>query len=293
MREKIRNDMGKQNYWGGSILKKFGAISLCALSLIITLSSCQNTQTVVEPEETQAEEVTTPLVEEPIAEVSESPVQGLIDYTDYPGVLDFGAYAGLPIGTKRKNSFSYKDVEPSTVESYIESLKSNGFVGETNSGITSLKNDKYEVQIIDGTIFSIYIYDFDVSNPRITPPPVKTSTQTRTTPPPVETSNPNPTNYSTQTIGEKNALESAKSYLNVLSFSYSGLIDQLEFDGYSHSEAVYGADNCGANWNEQAALSAERYLNVMSFSRSGLIKQLEFDGFTYGQAVYGVEQNGY
>lgn len=98
----------------------------------------------------------------------------------------------------------------------------------------------------------------------------------------------------TITTGEKNALQSAKDYLNYLGgFSYEGLVEQLEFEGYTHSEAVYAADNCGADWKEQAAIKAKQYLDVMSFSRQGLIEQLEFEGFTYGQAVYGVEQNGY
>ena len=95
------------------------------------------------------------------------------------------------------------------------------------------------------------------------------------------------------TMGERNALESARQYLNSMAFSYSGLIEQLEYEGYSNSEATYAADNCGADWYEQAALSAKEYLNSMSFSRQGLIEQLEYEGFTYDQAVYGVEQNGY
>ena len=95
------------------------------------------------------------------------------------------------------------------------------------------------------------------------------------------------------TIGEKNALKTALRYLDYTAFSYKGLIEQLEFEGYTHSEAVYGADNCGADWNEQAAKCAKKYLNYSSFSRKGLIEQLEFEGFTHSQAVYGVEANGY
>lgn len=98
---------------------------------------------------------------------------------------------------------------------------------------------------------------------------------------------------SSATMGERNALESARNYLEVIPFSYEGLVEQLEYEGYSHSEAVYGADYCGANWFEQAALKARSYLDIMSFSRSGLIEQLEYEGFTHEQAVYGVEQNGY
>lgn len=95
------------------------------------------------------------------------------------------------------------------------------------------------------------------------------------------------------TMGEKNALKKAKSYLQSMSFSRSGLIDQLKFEGFSQSEAEYAVSRCGADWNEQAAKKAKSYLSFMSFSRSKLIDQLEFDGFTNAQAVYGVEQNGY
>lgn len=97
----------------------------------------------------------------------------------------------------------------------------------------------------------------------------------------------------TQTIGQQNALKSAKEYLDISAFSYSELVSQLEYEQYTHEEAVYAVDNCGADWNEQAARSAKEYLDIMSFSREGLIEQLEFDGFTNEQAVYGVEQNGY
>lgn len=76
-------------------------------------------------------------------------------------------------------------------------------------------------------------------------------------------------------------------------FSRTGLIDQLEYEGYTHDEALYGVDHCGANWKEQAVKVAADYLETMSFSKSGLIEQLEYEGFTHEQAVYGVEQNGY
>ena len=95
-------------------------------------------------------------------------------------------------------------------------------------------------------------------------------------------------------MGERNALASAKNYLELTAFSYSGLIEQLEQgEGYSHSEAEYAAKNCGADWNKQAVRKAKEYLDLTSFSRKGLIEQLMFDGFTRQQATYGVEQNGY
>ena len=95
------------------------------------------------------------------------------------------------------------------------------------------------------------------------------------------------------TMGQKNALNSAKNYLSIMAFSYQGLIDQLEYDGYSTEDATYAVENCGADWNDQAAKKAKDYLDLMSFSRSGLIEQLKFDGFTTAQAEYGVKAAGY
>ena len=95
------------------------------------------------------------------------------------------------------------------------------------------------------------------------------------------------------TTGQSNALKAAKRYLDALPFSYEGLVKQLEFEKYTHEDAVFAVDHSGADWNEQAAKKAESYLQSGAFSRDRLIDQLEFDGFTHEQAVYGVEQNGY
>lgn len=95
------------------------------------------------------------------------------------------------------------------------------------------------------------------------------------------------------TIGQTNALRKAASYLDYMAFSYSGLVDQLEYEGYSTEDATFAVDHCGADWNEQAAKKAQSYLDFMSFSRSGLIDQLLFEGFTQEQAEYGVSAVGY
>jgi hypothetical protein len=94
------------------------------------------------------------------------------------------------------------------------------------------------------------------------------------------------------TTGEKNALADAKAYLKVSAFSHDGLVDQLEYEGYSYSEAVYGADNCGADWDEQAVKSAKSYLKVSAFSYDGLVDQLEYEQFTASQATYGADNCG-
>lgn len=95
------------------------------------------------------------------------------------------------------------------------------------------------------------------------------------------------------TIGEKNALDKAKSYLDYTAFSKEGLIEQLEYEGFTNAEAKFGADNCGANWKEQAAKKAKQYMDYSSFSKKGLIDQLEYEGFTSEQAEYGAKAVGY
>jgi len=48
-----------------------------------------------------------------------------------------------------------------------------------------------------------------------------------------------------QTMGERNALETAKDYLDYTAFSRSGLIDQLMFEGYTREQAEYGVAQAG------------------------------------------------
>lgn len=91
------------------------------------------------------------------------------------------------------------------------------------------------------------------------------------------------------TTGQKNALSSANDYLSFSAFSYSGLIQQLEFEGFTEEDATYAANNCGADWNEQAVMSAKSYLETSAFSYSGMISQLEFEEYTTEQATYGAD----
>lgn len=94
------------------------------------------------------------------------------------------------------------------------------------------------------------------------------------------------------TVAQQNALRSAEDYLDFTAFSRSGLITQLEFEGFSTEDATWAVDRVTVDWNEQAAQSAKDYLDFTSFSRSGLIDQLIFEGFTPEQAEYGVSQTG-
>ena len=95
-----------------------------------------------------------------------------------------------------------------------------------------------------------------------------------------------------ETPSQKNAIRMAKDYLDYSAFSRKGLIDQLVFEGFSNADAAYGADNCNADWMEQAVISAQEYLDYSAFSRQGLIDQLVFEGFTREQAVHGADSVG-
>jgi hypothetical protein len=97
-----------------------------------------------------------------------------------------------------------------------------------------------------------------------------------------------------ETVSAENARETAQSYLESQSFSRSGLIDQLKYEGFSVADATYavGVVAYAGIWNEQAVKTAQSYLDNQSFSRSGLIEQLEYEGFTPSQAVYGVNSTG-
>lgn len=97
---------------------------------------------------------------------------------------------------------------------------------------------------------------------------------------------------SNASAGERDALAKALQYLGYTAFSYSSLIEQLEYEGYSHSESVYAADHCGASWEEQAEKKAASYLDYSAFSYSGLIDQLKYEGFTSSEAQYGADHCG-
>lgn len=94
------------------------------------------------------------------------------------------------------------------------------------------------------------------------------------------------------TTSQKNALSKAKDYLDYTAFSYTGLIEQLEYEKFSLEDATYGADNCGANWMVQAEKKAIDYLDYTSFSHDGLVEQLMYEGFTAEEAEHGASSAG-
>jgi hypothetical protein len=127
-----------------------------------------------------------------------------------------------------------------------------------------------------------------VNNDTTSPAPTKVTTKTITAPTQAKQSAP----ASNGTVSQSSALRKAKSYLAYTAFSHDGLVAQLEFEKFSHEDAVYGADNSGADWNQQAAKKAKSYMEQQGFSRDGLIQQLMFEKFTQSQAEYGANSVG-
>lgn len=91
------------------------------------------------------------------------------------------------------------------------------------------------------------------------------------------------------TISQLNALESAKTYVQIAAYSYEGLITQLEEACYTHEDAVYAADNCGADWDAQAVRAAKEYAGTLIYDNSRLAERLIQDGFTQEQAERAVD----
>lgn len=98
--------------------------------------------------------------------------------------------------------------------------------------------------------------------------------------------------YSSIEENKENAISDAKHCLfSNFSFSRTQLIESLENLGNIHEDAVYAADNCGANWNEQAAKAAEKYLSFEPYSYNKLLEILtSIEKFTYDQAIYGINK---
>lgn len=109
-----------------------------------------------------------------------------------------------------------------------------------------------------------------------------------------EAPEPEPTSEGPEmTRSQENAVGMARSYLDTAGFSRSGLIDQLEFEGFDNEDAIFAVDHIDVDWKQQAVRTAEAYLDTQSFSRQGLIDQLEFEGFTTEQATHAVDELGF
>lgn len=85
----------------------------------------------------------------------------------------------------------------------------------------------------------------------------------------------------------------AQEHLDYAAFSRSGLVDQLEFEGYTTKVARHAVDSLDVDWAEQAARAAMNYREFESYSRRGVVAQLVFEGYTRTQAEHGADAAGY
>ncbi|HCU79038.1 MAG TPA: hypothetical protein DGU37_11170, partial [Microbacterium sp.] len=105
------------------------------------------------------------------------------------------------------------------------------------------------------------------------------------------------------TLGQQNAIRSARSYLDFTAFSRAGLFEQLTSEygeGFEAADAEFAIAHLEQNglvdWNAEAAESAQSYLDFTSFSRQGLYDQLTSEygeQFTPEQAEYALTAVGY
>ncbi|WP_297673713.1 hypothetical protein [Slackia sp.] len=96
------------------------------------------------------------------------------------------------------------------------------------------------------------------------------------------------------TLSQQNALKQTRDYLTWLHPSYAYLIDWLEtYDGYTHEDAVFAADYCGADWNEQAILCAKDRMSMSGASRDGLAEELRYMQFDNAQIEQALAAVGY
>jgi hypothetical protein len=169
----------------------------------------------------------------------------------------------------------------------VTSPFSGGDEDETASGKAASAIEEASTSVEPTTTTTVERTTTTTEAPTTTAAPPTTTTVPPTTAPPT-TADP----FAGETVSQRNARRTAADYLDYTAFSRSGLIRQLEYEGYTQEDAAYGVDALNVDWNEQAAKSAADYLEYTSFSRSGLIDQLVYEGYTQAQAEYGVSTTG-
>lgn len=97
-----------------------------------------------------------------------------------------------------------------------------------------------------GVVVALAVYGATLDSPAVTaeaPPSATVAAAPATTKPaaPAHTTPAAPK----LTVAQRNAVAKAKEYLSIESFSRSGLIKQLEYDGFTASQAQHGASAAG------------------------------------------------
>lgn len=87
---------------------------------------------------------------------------------------------------------------------------------------------------------------------------------------------------------KESAVASAKKYVASEPLSKKATVDRLKSAGYSDTAATYGAENCGADWKQNAVSRANYLLEKKNYTQ---YKSLEYDlkeryGFTSEELSY-------
>lgn len=84
----------------------------------------------------------------------------------------------------------------------------------------------------------------------------------------------------------------ANEYLDAIPMSFPELVDQLAYE-FTYDDAIYGASNCGADWNVEAGRCAEAYIDKNGDVPKALLKaELMIKGFTEDQAEFACDYVG-
>lgn len=91
---------------------------------------------------------------------------------------------------------------------------------------------------------------------------------------------------------QRRAIARAESYTNLMAFSRARLIQQLEFEGFTHNDAQWAVDQLTIDWNEQALKKANSYHSLMSLPPENIRRLLTFEDFSEEQIDYAMTNIG-
>ncbi|AKE40856.1 Host cell surface-exposed lipoprotein [Corynebacterium kutscheri] len=94
--------------------------------------------------------------------------------------------------------------------------------------------------------------------------------------------------------GQKKALENTQRYLNgPVGFSYEGLRDQLQYEGFPEEDIRYALDEADIDWEDQAVKQARAYKDAdAALSNDDIYDKLISEKFTPEDARFGVASLG-
>lgn len=98
---------------------------------------------------------------------------------------------------------------------------------------------------------------------------------------------------SQMTDSQFKAVYSARRLFLFQPMSRRAVMTSLRISQFSEEDAAFGADHCGADWNEQARLWAKNCVSKNACSYAKLLKDLQWSGdFTPEEARYGADNCG-